>query len=545
MKLKHTVGFFKKCNLPERVQRGMSYADDNEPFTIETAEVDIADVDRIYMRATKDESPLGKKLVRQIDSYRALLANPESEKVGRLDRLATVLTEYIRRAPHKILFEQRADDQLCPYIVESIVYHPPSRERVACVVMQTIAISLHAEAQRSKMWESGDIGGRKTAPEILAEAGWQLETESAYAAYLAELKRYHAIVKETGRQYRAEGVAFDTGRYSRSTTAMVREGVPARVIIDDAEEEGDRSGREVKRTVSMRFWSTKKEQEDEEGEEITAAVPVHPYVKVFDLARHRYVGIHVNNIEPYVYDPHVVNKLVLPQRIKRLIEVLMHSSNAVMEDIVAGKTGGVVVIATGEPGTGKTLTAECYSEQIKRPLYSVQCSQLGTDEEKLEAKLTKVLARASRWGAILLIDEADVYVRERADDIQQNAIVGVFLRLLERYRGILFLTSNRATIIDDAIMSRAIAHVQYSLPNKDEAAQLWDVLSTHYGVQWTPEQKNELKKLPANLSGRSIKNTLRLAKIMATAEERDVRLSDIATALEFVETRGLIWNEKA
>src|SRR6185295_19284784 len=104
--------------------------------------------------------------------------------------------------------------------------------------------------------------------------------------------------------------------------------------------------------------------------------------------------------------------------------------------IVAGKTGGTIVFCTGEPGTGKTLTGEVFSEVIKRPLYVVQCSQLGTDEEELEKQLKKVLRRAQRWGAILLIDEADVYVRERGDDIQQNAIVGVFLRVLEYYRGI-------------------------------------------------------------------------------------------------------------
>ena len=72
-----------------------------------------------------------------------------------------------------------------------------------------------------------------------------------------------------------------------------------------------------------------------------------------------------------------------------------------------------------------------FREASKKALYVVQCSQLGISAEQLEEKLSGVLERASRWGIILLIDEADVYIHERGNDLEQNAIVGVFLRLLE------------------------------------------------------------------------------------------------------------------
>lgn len=206
---------------------------------------------------------------------------------------------------------------------------------------------------------------------------------------------------------------------------------------------------------------------------------------------------------------------MLPELTKTLINSLVESAAAVMEDIVAGKTGGVVIGATGAPGTGKTLTAEVYSEHIKRPLYNVQCSQLGTNEVQLEKKLNVVLARASRWGAILLIDEADVYVRARGDDIQQNAIVGVFLRLLERYRGVLFLTSNRATEIDDAILSRMIAHVRYELPDAVALAKIWKVLSENYAVSLSDAEIAELVKEFPRASGRNVKTLLKLATILA------------------------------
>jgi AAA+ superfamily predicted ATPase len=262
---------------------------------------------------------------------------------------------------------------------------------------------------------------------------------------------------------------------------------------------------------------------------------VQPYVQAFDLGMHQYVGIHVNNLEEYKYDSNLASKLVLPEKTKQLVNVLMESSAAIMEDIIAGKTGGTVVIATGEPGTGKTLTAECYSEQIERPLYSIQCSQLGTDEEQLEKKLLLTLNRASRWGAILLIDEADVYVRERGNDIQQNAIVGIFLRLLERYRGILFLTSNRATTIDDAIISRAVAHVRYTLPSRQELTQIWKVLADNYKVSLTDGQIQQLiEEFPA-ISGRNVKNILKLAVIMTHKTKKGVTVDDLLYVTRFID----------
>lgn len=62
---------------------------------------------------------------------------------------------------------------------------------------------------------------------------------------------------------------------------------------------------------------------------------------------------------------------------------------------------------------------------------------------------------SATWRAVLLIDEADVFLERRSPhDINGNAIVGVFLRVLEYCTGILFLTSNRVTTIDEAFRSR-------------------------------------------------------------------------------------------
>ena len=64
----------------------------------------------------------------------------------------------------------------------------------------------------------------------------------------------------------------------------------------------------------------------------------------------------------------------------------------------------------GPPGTGKTLTAEGIAELLKRPLYMVSTGELGTRSDQLEIELNKILDVAHSWGAVLLLDEADVFL---------------------------------------------------------------------------------------------------------------------------------------
>jgi AAA+ superfamily predicted ATPase len=101
----------------------------------------------------------------------------------------------------------------------------------------------------------------------------------------------------------------------------------------------------------------------------------------------------------------------------------------------------------GPPGTGKTLTAEGISELLKCPLYMVSAGELGTDSRYLESELQKILDICHAWGAILLLDEADVFLEKRnMHDIHRNALVSIFLRQLEYFQGILFLTTNRVEV---------------------------------------------------------------------------------------------------
>lgn len=80
---------------------------------------------------------------------------------------------------------------------------------------------------------------------------------------------------------------------------------------------------------------------------------------------------------------------------------------------------------------------------------------MGSEPEKLEKSLDKILHLASHWNAVLLLDEADVFLEQRSSGLHfNNSLVSVFLRMLEYSKGIMFLTTNRLTAFDEAVLSR-------------------------------------------------------------------------------------------
>lgn len=100
------------------------------------------------------------------------------------------------------------------------------------------------------------------------------------------------------------------------------------------------------------------------------------------------------------------------------------------------------MLLSGEPGVGKTLTAESgrlyitvltlatfsslmtVAEEMKKPLYTMSAGELGNSANQVEEQLHKVLELSTKWGAILLIDECDVFLEQRTtSDLERNKLV--------------------------------------------------------------------------------------------------------------------------
>jgi AAA+ superfamily predicted ATPase len=90
----------------------------------------------------------------------------------------------------------------------------------------------------------------------------------------------------------------------------------------------------------------------------------------------------------------------------------------------------------------------------------------------------------------------------------------VFLWLIEYYRGVLFMTSNRGEEIDDAIISRATAWVRYELPEPEQLGRIFEVLGDQYGAKFAKGDINRLVNNFQGISGRTVRNLLKLAHML-------------------------------
>lgn len=469
-------------------------------------------------------------------------------KIKKLTIFEEVAKKAIGKLPHKFVFlKVKKFDCYLPFFVDSVEYEPKNQYSPEHVDISLSALNRgsrgegdddNKDGSQIVTFGKGTLMG-DTLEVILERKGMLLETPELMMEYERDLKKYYEISPKVGAQYLAEGfskeITVDEDGDERwgEMVPMIRDGRPSKVVIDDREDFGEDTAH-----VTCDFWDDSPPKDDDDREMKDWSIPIHPVVRVFSLFRQNFNVIHVSNLTEYVYDSEVGKKIVLPEENKKLIDALVVGTVQKMDDIVKGKALGIIVLCTGSPGTGKTLTAEVYSEVAKRPLYTVQCSQLGTSPERLEKSLFTVLERANRWGAILLLDEADVYIHERGEDVAQNAIVGVFLRLLEYYNGILFMNTNRQEVVDDAIISRVTAHVKYANPSPHDGARIWEILFAQYGITVSAELLARCVTLWGGISGRNIRQIIRLGKMMADHSGHAPRLEDFKFAAQFQDLKS-------
>lgn len=97
----------------------------------------------------------------------------------------------------------------------------------------------------------------------------------------------------------------------------------------------------------------------------------------------------------------------------------------------------------------------------------------------------------------------------------------VFIRLLEYYDGILFLTTNRVRTLDEAFQSRIQVALEYEDLSKEQCRQIWDNWLDRAGDDVRKEQiRRELSRNPdaLKLNGRQIRNAFKSAVALAKSE---------------------------
>jgi hypothetical protein len=253
-----------------------------------------------------------------------------------------------------------------------------------------------------------------------------------------------------------------------------------------------------------------------------------PYLKGFSFNLKMWGGFAISDMEEIKFNEKAFDTLVLDEEKKKIISALVRNAKVGFKDIIQGKSGGIIFGLAGSVGAGKTLTAEAIAETMKKPLYSVSIGELGVSPTELETKLREILDIAETWDAVILIDEADIFLEKRtANDIVRNAMVGVFLRLLEYHRGVLFLTTNRIKNYDEAFYSRISVSLNYEPHGKDGLRKIWTNLLEVAGLK----NVNIDELIDYEVNGRQIKTAIRLAQALAADTKEPMTIKHIKKTL--------------
>ncbi|KIW74199.1 hypothetical protein Z517_12139 [Fonsecaea pedrosoi CBS 271.37] len=251
-------------------------------------------------------------------------------------------------------------------------------------------------------------------------------------------------------------------------------------------------------------------------EELLLAVP---YVRGYALKTKKWLWFYVDQVEEIKFADNAFASLVLPKEQKSLIRAFVESQVKYkddFDDVITGKGRGMIMLLAGPPGVGKTLTSESVAEDMRVPLYMMSAGDLGLDPSGIEESLNLVLDMVSKWNAVLLLDEADVFLEARSsNDLERNKMVSIFLRVLEYYEGVLFLTTNRITNIDEAFHSRIHVTVNYPSLSVESRRHIWQ---TFLGADHPVSGKDLERLARVELNGRQIKNILKTSQMLARSE---------------------------
>ena len=86
------------------------------------------------------------------------------------------------------------------------------------------------------------------------------------------------------------------------------------------------------------------------------------------------------------------------------------------------------------------------------------------------------------------------------------------IRLLDYYRGLLFLTTNRPEVLDDAVISRVMLRLNYRHLDAETRAAIWRTMFAVAKLRLDGVGFEEIGSL--DLNGRQIRNLTRLAKTL-------------------------------
>lgn len=184
----------------------------------------------------------------------------------------------------------------------------------------------------------------------------------------------------------------------------------------------------------------------------------------------------------------------------------------------------------GPPGTGKTALAEHIAQSLQRPLMIRQASDIASKYVgETEQNMARMFAEAEAEQAVLLLDEADSFLRSRrmAERHYEVSEVNEMLQGMERYAGIFICTTNLFADLDEAALRRFTFKIQFR-PLRPEQRERMFVAEALDGdaARMTDEQRERLRRLEVLTPG-DFASVKRQVDVLGEAFEPDEFLAQL------------------
>ncbi|MFI3312685.1 MAG: ATP-binding protein [Eubacteriales bacterium] len=198
--------------------------------------------------------------------------------------------------------------------------------------------------------------------------------------------------------------------------------------------------------------------------------------------------------------------------------------------------GGLSLLFSGPPGTGKTMGAQILAGALGLELYKVDLATVVSKYVgETEKNLSVIFREAQRSGAVLFFDEADALFGKRTEikdshDRYSNMEAAYLLQKVEEYSGVSILATNYLQNIDDAFRRRLTYIVEFPFPNDDQRLELW---SRVFPRETPLDDQIDWAFLSQSfeLSGSSIKNCAVAAAYLAAGAGSHVTMGHILLAV--------------
>lgn len=196
---------------------------------------------------------------------------------------------------------------------------------------------------------------------------------------------------------------------------------------------------------------------------------------------------------------------------------------------------GLAVIFSGEPGTGKTMSAHAIANELKLEIYQIDLSSMVSKYiGETEKNLSKIFDEAKRSNAILFFDEAESLFGKRTEvsnsnDKHANNQTSFLLQKIEAYEGITILATNFKKSMDKAFVRRMNHIIEFHMPSADFRKEIW----TNIYPKQTPLSMDvdfDYISEKFELTGGNIKNIALRSAFMAAEKDSEIMMKDILIA---------------